>query len=435
MSREYRTFSSHVARRFRELRASLKRFGVRALASLPLFVLGAHVFGEWRALLLAAGRGTAWAGLLALVASVLVRLFEGGRAGSVRVIEGATPPEDEVELPVRGGHTRIRLDAFVEGWAREVSRSGVVRQRKAEVELVTREGDVWTVRVADVDAGLLLLAALGLDAKQRKVRFDRPGFQLAKGAFWIGVALTALSCGLYAEVVATLGSRLGLVSIPAVLVALWLTLLRLGGHGPLEIGVDGLAWTSLERERDRSFWQLLWARLRGKGRRFRAWRDVRRVHVHKGHLWLETGKEMVKIPLGSIDDATEAMLRRRIEDARGREGEGSEASVAFEPGGRTFAEWVQALKALDDPSGYRGASIPKVRVVETLEDVDAPTARRLGAALALVLADDEPTRALGRHLARDAAAALVDPELAAAFASLAEERIDEALVMRIATRE
>ncbi|MEZ4250717.1 MAG: hypothetical protein R3B99_21020 [Polyangiales bacterium] len=437
MSREYRTFSSRVARRFRDLRASLRRFGVRALAALPLFVLAANELDSARKILLAAGRGTAWAGVLAIVASVLIRFFEGGRSGAVRIVEGETPADDEVEVPIKRGHARIRLADLVEGWTQELPAPGLVKERKAQVELVTKDGDVWTIRVANVEAGLLLLAALGLDAKQRKLRFERKGFGLAKGAFWIGVVATISACALYAEVVATLGSRLGIVTIPAVLIALWLTIARLGSHGPLEIGVDGIAWTSFELERKKSFWRLLWARLRGKGRRFLRWQDVRRVEIKHNVLRLYThqhGAPLV-VPLGTVDKATSEMLHRRIEDARTRDSEGSEGLAVFEPGGRTFAEWVKDLKRLDDPSGYRGAAVPKVRVIETLEDAGAPSARRLGAALALVLADDESTRALGRHLARDASAAVVDPELAAAFATLSEETIDETKVMRVAERD
>lgn len=437
MSRGYRVFSDHVARRYVELRARLRRLGVRALAALPAFVIGAHFAeGPLQELLLAAGRGTAWAGVLAIAASVLVRFFEGGRAGSVQIEEGASPDDDEVELPSGRTRTRLKLRDLREGWAREDTEHTVVRRpKKTVVELVTREGDVWSIRVPNLDAGLVLLAALGLDARQRTMRFERSSDGLAVGAFGVGLVLTAIALGLYAETIARLGSSIGLVTIPAVLAALWATLRRVSAPGPLEIGSDGIAWTTSRARHDASFRQHLVARLRGRQRRVVRWRDVERATVRLGVLWLETRNEGIhRIPLGPVPEELAAMLQRRIDDARQRDGE-PQSLTAFDPGARTFAEWVAHLRSLDDPKDYRGAAIPKVRVIETLEDPDAPTAHRLGAALALTHADDETTRALGRHLARDAAASVVDPQLADAFASIAEERIDEAKLMNVATSE
>lgn len=433
MSRGYRVFSDHVARRFVELRAGLRRLGVRALAALPVFVIGAHFAdGTLRDFLLAAGRGTAWAGVLAIGANVLVRFFEGGRAGSVQIEEGERAEDDEVELPSRK-RTRVKLRDLREGWAKE--EGSIRRVKHAVVELVTREGDVWSIRVPSLDAGLVLLAALGLDARQRTMRFDRPSEGVAGGAGAVGIVLTTVSLCVYGEAVTQLGSSIGFVTLPAVLVAIWAMLRRISAPGPLEIGADGVAWTSSTARSDATIGQHLVARLRGRRRHMVRWRDVERATVKSRALWLETATQGIhRIPLGAIEEEVEAMIRRRVDDARERDAS-SESLALFEPGARTFAEWVADLRTLDDPKGYRGAAIPKVRVIETLEDPDAPSPRRIGAALALVHADDEATRALGRHLARDAAASLVDPELAEAFAAIAEDRVDENKLMRVASTE
>jgi hypothetical protein len=434
MSRGYRVFSDHVVRRYVELRMGLRRLGVRALAALPVFAIGAHLAdGTLQELLLAAGRGTAWAGVLAIAASVLARLFEGGRAGSVQIEEGTNAEDDEVELPAGRTRTRLKLRDLREGWAREDRSTG--RAKRATVEIVTREGDVWSIQVPNLDAGLVLLAALGLDARQRTMHFERRSDGLAVGAFGVGMVLTAIALGLYAQTIAQLGSSIGLVTIPAVLAAIWATLRRVSAHGPLEIGADGIAWTTSRARHDASFRQHLVARLRGRQRRVVRWRDVERATVRLGVLWLETRTEGIhRIPLGPVPEELAAMIQRRIDDARQRDVE-HPSLTAFEPGARSFAEWVAHLRSLDDPKDYRGAAIPKVRVIETLEDPDAPTAHRLGAALALTHADDETTRALGRHLARDAAASVVDPQLAEAFASIAEDRVDETKLMHVATAE
>jgi hypothetical protein len=362
--------------------------------------------------------------MLALFASFGLRLFERSASGHVRLDEAARAEDDVLVLPGRRSEVRVPLRTLTSGWVLE-TRSR--RERIVVVELFTDEGDVWRVRVADVEQGLWFLAACGVDAKQRKIRIERTRSDGFDNGFLLGVVVSVIACPFYGWALQLLDSPFGFVVLPTVLVAFWRARGRVSHLGPLEIGVDGVAWSDSPAKA--KFAGRLFARLRGTKRRFVAWRDVKSVTVRALDLWLDTRDGMLRVPLGTLGSEMRQMVVRRIDDARERE-RNAESLELFEPRGRSFAAWVEELGALDDGQGYRAAAVPKVRVLETLEDPDAPRGRRLGAALALVLSDDEDTRAMGRHLARTMAASVVDEKLAKALDALAEERIDEKLVMQ-----
>jgi len=77
--------------------------------------------------------------------------------------------------------------------------------------------------------------------------------------------------------------------------------------------------------------------------------------------------------------------------------------------------------------GYRAPHIPRMRIVETLEDPNASPERRLGAAIALTEAGDGDARKIMLRVAN----ATADDELADALRETAEGILAEATVDRL----
>jgi hypothetical protein len=321
----------------------------------------------------------------------------------------AREPGAVVELTLRGEVHRIPVADFESGHVvpahRDARGNGPLIDVPAKVVLERRGGDLWKLEVGDVDEGLELLAAVGLGPKARTLRLERR----RPWSVLLAFLLTLLTLPLSALVVIPAAPVLPPYALGYLLLVLWLgtgyAILGRLQPSALAIGGDGIAW----RE--------------GRTPRFVAHRDVRDARLGFDgkpggsiELVLTTAAGEVHIPLGPIGPAH---LHSALAHVLAARGEARAAATALARGGRDFAEWSQALgRAM--ASDYRQPGVPKVRVLETLEDPHAPADQRLGAAIALATTDPERARALAQHAARAAA----DPALAEALEAFADARLD-----------
>lgn len=314
-----------------------------------------------------------------------------------------------VELELRGKVHRIPVADFESGHVvpahRMIGSDGQPVDVPAKVVLARRGGDLWKLEVADVDEGLELLAAVGLGPKARTLRLHRRRPWSVLLAFF----LTLFTLPFSALVLVPAANVLPPYALGYLLLVLWFgtgrAILDRLQPSPLAIGADGIAW----RE--------------GGQPRFVAHRDVRDAQLGASAqlvggtaLVLTTEGGEVRIPLGPIEPADVHAALAHVLAARG---EARAAASALGRGGRDFAKWQDALRDAM-ASDYRKPGVPKVRVLEILEDPHAPADQRLGAALALAATDPDRARALAQQAARAAA----DPELSEALEAFAEDRLD-----------
>ncbi len=320
----------------------------------------------------------------------------------------AREPGAVAEFTLRGEVHRIPVADFESGHVVPAHRMILAKEEPvdvpAKVVLMRRGGDVWNLEIADVDEGLELLAAVGLGPKARALRLDRR----RPWSFLLAFLLNFLALPLVAGVVAPATTVLPPFALGFLFVVLWVgtgrAILDRLQPSTLAIGADGIAW----RE--------------GREPRFVAHRDIRDARFGPGagsgglQLVLTTAAGEVPINLGPIEPAKVHAALAHVLVARG---EARAAANALARGGRDFAAWEQSLRDAM-VSDYRKPGVPKVRVVEILEDPHAPADQRLGAAIALATSD--PDRA--RTLALDAARAAADPALAEALEAFADARLD-----------
>ncbi|MBX3247726.1 MAG: hypothetical protein KF901_11155 [Myxococcales bacterium] len=265
-------------------------------------------------------------------------------------------------------------------------------------------GDVWRVEVADVSEGLELLGALGLGGRARTLRVPRRQSGTVVLTTFILFALAPFAMVPVAFAAIVIPPASVVVFAVALLLRVGAAILGRLQPGPLSIGADGVAWNE------------------GKRRRFVPHRDIEDATLQSvgtlGHrdLVLATRDGVVRVPLGPLEPDLLEAVRAHVLAARG---EAVAATQAFARGGRDYEAWKRDVEELIK-GDYRKVGVPKVRVLETLEDPHAPADQRLGAAMAL--AADSPE--LAANVARDIARACADRELADALEALAEARLD-----------
>jgi hypothetical protein len=128
-----------------------------------------------------------------------------------------------------------------------------------------------------------------------------------------------------------------------------------------------------------------------------------------------------EIELGPVPESLGVVVRARIADALGDEGD---PLPLLDRRGQPTESWRKKLRELIG-EGYREARVPRVRVVSVLEDPHASSERRLAAAIALVESMDPATRTFGSKLAKSIARSLADPELAHALEELADGNLGD----------
>lgn len=123
-------------------------------------------------------------------------------------------------------------------------------------------------------------------------------------------------------------------------------------------------------------------------------------------------------------------LADRIREAHKRAAAGAGAprgADALERRGRDLAAWREDLRKLLAAGDYRASSLTPEDAIAALEDPDAPRDRRVGAALALRIAEHPEARERIRFAADTSA----DEDLRAALEQAAEGEIEEAALARV----
>ncbi|MCA9612259.1 MAG: hypothetical protein H6721_07355 [Sandaracinus sp.] len=314
-----------------------------------------------------------------------------------------------VELTLKGKVHRIPAGEFVSGHVvpahSYVANEGQTVRVETHVLLERRGGDGWELQVASVEEGLELLAAVGLGARDRTLNVTRR----RSGTMIATVPLTLLASPLTMLPIALAKLALPDYALGYLVLVIWITtgrwILNRLQPSPLRVGADGLAWKE------------------GRQTRFVAHRDIEDACFEPAskfwggfRLVLKTTSGEVPIELGPVGPAVAETTVAHVLAARGQ---ARATTQTLARGGRDFDAWKDDL-ARAMSADYRKAGVPKVRVLETLEDPHAPADQRLGAAMAL--AAEEPEAA--QRLAREAAKACADPRLAEALEAFADARLD-----------
>lgn len=416
------TFATTLTR----VRGRLTRWLVRS--SYALFGAGAALglvaaaFPEATREVIRTGVGAAigWSAMTTTLATLLVLAFARRSApGQITTPEllATRSTDGELVLTFRGREHRIPLAELAGGHVVPAHRGIGPDNRPIDVPpqvvLETRGGDVWRVNVEDVARGFEVLASVGLGARDRTLEITRrKGGSVIATLFLVLVASPVLLLPTALAALALPPSTVGIFGLLLVFRAASSILRRLQ-PSPLAIGADGVAW--------REGW---------RRRRFVPHRDIEDVRLETvgalaGRvLVLETKSGPVHIPLGPLEYER---LEATVAHLKAARGEARATMDALGRGGREFEEWKADVEALLR-EGYRQARVPKVRVLETLEDPHAPADQRLGAAMAL--ASTDPTRA--HEVAREVARACADRELAEALEALIESRLDAPRAERVA---
>lgn len=376
--------------------------------------------------------------ILSLVSLVLWRVFGVFSAfGDVVAISGAGAwsvgaPLAAVVAFVASLRRRLRVDAAeVRGEELRLSGAGrpITVPRRAidgalvvagkdgghEVEIALAGGDVLHVQAGGKEGELA--SALGASRGGRRTAVPLGG---TRSPLWRG--LRAVLLGLIASSVsacpgAMLGSALhtdtGITLFVTMLVTFLVTaglIARPWAPRRVVIGADGVLIES------------------AFGKRFFPRDRIFGVEVVRGRvaLLLRDGDEVDHVPLTAEDPGRQDALIRRIRAALEAHGDGEDPRAALlARGDDSIAKWRERLgKLVAKGEGYRRRALPSDVLVRIASDGAAAPDVRLGAAMAIGLADD----ADARQQLRVAAEEVADDDLRAALEAVTEGKAEEEAV-------
>jgi len=288
------------------------------------------------------------------------------------------------------------------------------------VEIGLASGDALHVELATLGAAHGLIGALGFGVAERRTVVPLGDGHDALAAGCWGVILGALVTTLSTCALLSMSSGYSAAVLGAIFVGASLLFARLLAPKRLVIGTDGLLV-------ERSF-----------GSRFVPLASVLGVEVRKRGLTLVfdergAGRE---IALTSNTSPRSHALRERIVDAVASAARGGPeaTSALIARGGRSLDAWREALRKLVGGGGYRGESVALDALLRAAESGDTPAEQRLGAAMAIGLADD----AAAKQKLRIAAEGIANETMRAAMAAAAEgegEAVEEAIEEAIAAEK
>jgi Lon protease-like protein len=303
-------------------------------------------------------------------------------------------------------------------FARHIARSKIAgglvvsKAGKPAVELQLESGNAVRIACESPAEAERILEVLALDPGKRRVAVgpgrDAP-LPLWMSLFaWVTALVTVLP-------MRKLSSELGLggmgfaVWLVGSTVAAW-ALARALTPREVVVGTDGLLVHQLFRKR------------------FIPYAEITQcAHVRNEGLVISlTGGERLRIGSRHAGGEYIDALVDRIAAARASVGGTSPAATVarLERDGRPLAGWRQALHAIVTGEGYRSGPLERADLLSALDDVAAPTDRRIGAALALrELGDDE-----ARARIRVAAAAAANDRLRIALDGIGGDELDEAAI-------
>jgi hypothetical protein len=288
---------------------------------------------------------------------------------------------------------------------------------RPKVEVYLRGGDVLLIEVPDGISAHRLLGRLGIDPERRRVAVPlaAPSRQFFTGCasmplvlvFWcvvLGLLLSVYPNAKWAGPATVWGMAFSL-----------LVILRLSRTDEVIVGNDGL-------------------RIRGKlWDRWIPFSSVQFIAESNEVLFLDVarpagGTRRIEVARGKREIVMALAGRIRVAMALGSNGQGgTTVGAQIDPKGKTFAQWKEGLRALVADGGYRQRALSPEALLSLLEDPDASPGHRLGAAMALRIAEHPEARAR-IHVAADACA---DEGMRRALEEAAEGELAERTVARV----
>ncbi|EYF04519.1 Hypothetical protein CAP_4487 [Chondromyces apiculatus DSM 436] len=324
----------------------------------------------------------------------------------------------------------------------EIQTAILVPGHRPRVELRLRGERFVHVNLQREDDGVRLLAALGFGPSLRRVAvtLGTPNRQLAAGC--IGLPLSFLGCSLLVMTLASAGHGGSWVPAGLVLGTLLATLLLHRAARPtrVTVGSDGILaerpftrrWiphahlTRVQRCDDRL--RLFYT----GGAAVPGARESAEQSASHGP---QDGTEPRKPATRTLDlpmsaDLVDALARRisEVQAMRAVPSDTPRGTEALERGDRDVTAWRDDLRRLLAPGTYRAAaSLTPEDALFILDDASSPSARRIGAALALRIADHPDAR---EHI-RVAADTTADDTLRVALEEAAEADLDLPTLARL----
>jgi hypothetical protein len=289
-----------------------------------------------------------------------------------------------------------------------------VASRLHTAEIVLTSGDVLHVELERPDDARALVVALGFGTSDRRtvVPLGSAHDTLAAGCWSVvlAVCVTILSsCGLAAAASNLLNAAGGYI-LGVIFVGTSLLFARIFTPKRVIVGTDGVLL-------GRSF-----------GERFVPLASISGVDVTRRGLVLvlDGGKAQREIVLTNDKGQIAYALRERIAEAvamaRGAGAETASALVAR--GGRSLAEWREALRKLVAGGGYRGERVSLDALLRAAESAETPAEQRLGAAMAIGLAED----AGAKQRLRIAVEGIANERMRIAMEAAAEGEAEDAMI-------
>lgn len=289
--------------------------------------------------------------------------------------------------------------------------SGRSSPRRGEVDFELRNGGHVVAAIANPADAERLLAAAGLDASKRTMRFE-----LGENTF---LTWMTFLCGpsVVAPVTVVLADLTpfpwiaGMVLFPLLFVLLFYLVRAAWGAAKFIVGADGIVI-------NRAF-----------GDEFVPYARVASIAMSHDHvsLRLDNGKR-VRARARHLDDVQQGELKARIDAAiqAFQRGENAAESLSqLDRAGRPIAAWRTALGGLlEQQASYRASPLTRDQLLAVLESAAAPAERRLAAAVSLSASGDAEVATK----IRIAAEACARPRVRIALSGLAEGEIDDAAI-------
>ena len=314
--------------------------------------------------------------------------------------------------PCRGTIANGRLVVERDGRKRELDverdvTNAIVHDNASEIE--TRDGEVWGFVHGSREEAVAFVDALGFGASGRRATFDMNVRMSVAMRF--GLAFFALVSAMFVSLpFAMAGLRAFENAVPVALTGVLYQLLRFVMRKPVvTAGVDGIL---IDR--------------RGRQPRFVPAREIVQASLtQSGHAFVATRDESTEID--GPNEFRQAALVTRVNALAAHETPA--ARVSLEREGRSVRAWRAHLRDAVI-GGYRVAAEPLEKLAEQLTSRSATPEQRVGAALALRVADE----GTGANRVRVAAEHCADDRLRAALEAAAEHEIDDGKLERALSR-
>lgn len=361
------------------------------------------------------------------------------RPGVVSV-EGAAITVDQRGHDQQGNRRIYPMRDVVEGWLEEPD----------EVYLRMQGGETLVVKVTSTQEGERLLAAADLSASERVVRMPLTSaastIPFGRGLAILGMVVLSPVAIFSAAVVAAMVKDLAelfetsgvigagmVLAFTATLGFILYTLIAALRRREVTVGTDGLVYRSTFGRDFIPYAQVTQVAADPRGVRVVRGSSSVVLPTSEGALLPPPGQSAalpstaagVKRRDALLDRIKGAMAARRVS------GSVSANLTHLDRKGRPLLAWREDLQRLiKAPSLYRGAGFAKSELAEVIEDPGASPERRVGAALALQVADPEETR----RRVRVAVEACADDDLRSALESAAEGEVAEGQLEKLRFR-